>query len=128
LTNSFLEPRDCYSSNCAYCGILSPSLLQVLLVEPHESVRHCMLLYLRANGALVKAVCSEDQAISCLRLQGAPLPPFCMEFLAALGKATASLRSWQHFCQLSWWLDCFLCKFDHVWREKASNLGAKPMQ
>jgi hypothetical protein len=50
------------------------SCLQVLLVEPHQSVRHCMLLYLRGNGAHVKAVCSEDQAISCLRLQGAPPP------------------------------------------------------
>ena len=45
-------------------------ILQVLLVEPHDSVRHCMLLYLRAHGALVKAVCSEDQAVASLRLQG----------------------------------------------------------
>lgn len=45
-------------------------MLQVLLVEPNNLVRHCLILYLKKLGLDVRAVCSEDQAISCLRLQG----------------------------------------------------------
>ena len=45
-------------------------LLQVLLVEHNSVVRHCLLLYLQQLGMAVKAVSTEDQAITCLRLQG----------------------------------------------------------
>ena len=45
-------------------------MLQVLLVEPSNMVRQCLLHYLRRQGMQVCAVKSEEQAIAHLRLQG----------------------------------------------------------